>query len=115
MRLDYGVTPEEEIEMIEEFEAWFREHESQLEDSCVQIEITTRNTPSRAIMAVLESELYIASFTLWEIGALDIDVVSLSTGKAVFGQRYDLEKVTEMTTILEDTYSKFMHHSFDPV
>jgi len=101
--------------MIEEFEAWFREHEPQLKDSSVQVEITRRNIPSRVITAVLESELYIASFTLWEPGAFDVHVLSLSKGKSVFDQRYDFENVMEMLSILEDTYCKFLYHSFDSV
>jgi hypothetical protein len=101
--------------MIEEFEAWFREHEPQFKDSFVQVEITNRDHPSRTIGAFLESELYIASFALWEIGALDIHVLSISKGDAVFVERYDLENVTEMITILEDTSCKLLHHSFDSV
>ena len=92
--------------MIEEFEAWFKEHEPQFNDSSVQVEITQRNVSTRAITAVLESEVYIASLTLWEIGAFDIHVLSLSEGKSVFDQRYDLENVAEMIFVLEDTYCK---------
>src|SRR4030095_3445722 len=99
--------------MIEEFEVWFREHEPQLKDSSVQVEITRRNGPPRTITAALESEVYLASFTLWEIGALDIHVLSISKGGPVFVERYDLENVKEMISILEDTYCKFLHQSFD--
>jgi|SRR5262245_17268137 len=115
MNVDHSTSLGKASTMIEEFEAWFREQEPQLEDSSVRIEITRRDIPSRAIMAVLENEVYIASLTLWQIGAFDIHVLSLSEGKSVFDQRYDLENVTEMISILEDMYYKFLHHSFDSV
>jgi hypothetical protein len=99
--------------MIEEFEVWFREHEPQLKDNSVQVKITRRSGPPRTIAATLESKVYLASFTLWEIGALDIHVLSVSKGEPVFVERYDLENVTEMISILEDTYCKLLHHSFD--
>jgi hypothetical protein len=102
--------------MIEEFEAWFREHEPQFEDSSVQVKVTMGgDVPSRNIAAVLECGLYIASINLWEIGALDIHVLSISKGESIYDQRYDLENVTEMITILEDIYCKFLHHTFDSI
>ncbi|HEY7183158.1 MAG TPA: hypothetical protein VIC84_17130 [Blastocatellia bacterium] len=101
--------------MIEEFEAWFREHEPQFKDSSVQVEVTKRDIHTRAIMAELESEWYIASIALWEAGGLDIHILSKSKADAVYAQRYDPENVTEMLSILEGAYCKFLHHSLDSV
>ena len=98
--------------MIEEFEAWFREHEPSFKDSSVQLKVTKRDICTRAIMAELESEWYIASITLWEAGGLDIHILSKSKANSVYAQRYDPENVTEMLSILEDTYCKLLHHPF---
>ena len=100
--------------MVKEFETWFRENEQRFKDGLVQVEITQRDAPSKAIMAVLETESHLASLTHWEMGAFDIDVLSLSAGTQVFAERYDLESVTELITLLEETCRKLLHNSFDP-
>ena len=71
-----------------------------------------REAPYRNVHATLECELYIASIALWEAGGLDIHILSKSKANSVYAQRYDPENVTEMLSILEDTYCKLLHHPF---
>ncbi|NOT61491.1 MAG: hypothetical protein HOP19_14835 [Acidobacteria bacterium] len=99
--------------MINEFKAWFRMNEQRLKNGLIQVEIEQRDDPTEVIKAVLENEMHIASIIHWEIGALDVDVLSLSEGKSIFARRYDLENPNEITLVLEEVASKFLHRSFD--
>lgn len=100
--------------MVKEFEAWFRENEQRFKDGLVQVEIMQRDAPSEAIKADLETESYLASLICWETGAFDVHVLSLSAGDPVFVERYDLESVTGLIALLEETGRKLLHNSFAP-
>ena len=98
--------------MIEELKSWFRDNESRLESNLVQVEVNQRDILPQAIKAVMETELYIASFIAWETGSFDVDVLSFSKGEPVFAQRYDFKSSKEMIAVLEEVYNKILNDSF---
>jgi hypothetical protein len=92
--------------MVDEFEKWVSLHQTWLEDKRVFIEFKRRDTPSVAGIATLESESIVASVTVWDSGSCDVDMLSLDTGKPVFGKRYDFASFDQMVPVLEQVCNK---------
>lgn len=88
--------------MLDEFEAFFHAKNIQLKDTGISVEVKRRSHPSGAINAILETDSYIASVSVWKTGAFDLDILDYGTGECLLAKRYDFETPKEMLSVLED-------------
>ena len=93
--------------MVAEFNRWFEENNAWLTDSGVRLELRQER---EAVTAYLETESYVASITVWELGSLDVHAVSCKTDQDVLAERYDLKNTEEMLSVLREFCRKLINN-----
>ena len=84
--------------MVDRFEAWVCSYQDWLTTNGVSVEFVKREVA----VAILETPEFVSSITVWDIGACDIDMVSVETGISFFAQRYDFDSFDQILPVLED-------------
>ncbi|HZE68210.1 MAG TPA: hypothetical protein VE135_01640 [Pyrinomonadaceae bacterium] len=94
--------------MIGEFEQWLKSREQLFKNSGAVLSFKRRDAPTAAAVATLESKSLVASITVWDTGACDVDTISYETGESVLAQHYDVRSFEELIPVLQEVVALFV-------
>lgn len=91
--------------IIRDFKEWFQSNEQRWKDRGEQV--TYKAIESTAVVEIT-GESYLASITVWVVGACDTIALSTVTNKEIWVERYDFQDFKEVTGDLE-AFIKFLN------